>query len=150
MIIKELLYGKLNHKEAYEIPSIYDIPYINNVFSKGQICSTNKDNVEYTWCNYIGNLGAFRYKQPDLNYKDVNVELNDISDINECDETIEYSKIHECLGLAFIPNNISTIPIYSLIGYDSKNSCWLIFVNNNEEPTENTKPSYYYNNLIPQ
>jgi len=148
MISKELLYGKLNHMDAYEIPSIYNIPYIDEAFSKGQLCSINKDNVEYCWCHYIGSLGSFRYKEPNWQYRDVNIELVDISDIYECNETTEYSKIHECLGLAFIPNEISTIPIYSLIGYDSKNNCWLIFVNNNETPTENTKPTYYYNNLI--
>jgi len=148
MISKELLYGKLNHIDAYEIPFNYDNCYMDNAFSKEQLCSINKDNVEYSWCHYIGNLGCFRYKEPNRQYRDVNIELDNISDIYECNETTEYSKIHECLGLAFIPNEISTIPIYSLIGYDSKNNCWLIFANDDKEPTENTKPTYYYNNLI--
>jgi hypothetical protein len=151
MINKSELIDIFNYSETYEIPNNYDIPYINNVLSKGQLLSLNKDNVEYSWCHYMGNLGSFRYKQsnPNNEYNDIIIKLDNISDIYECDETTEYSKIHECLGLTFIPNKISTIPLYSLIGYDSKNNCWLIFVNDGEEPNENTRPSYYYNNLTP-
>jgi hypothetical protein len=148
MISKYKLINIFNQLDAYEIPNNYNNTYINDILSIGQLYSLNKDNIEYSWCHYIGNLGCFRYKQSNLQYNDVNINLDDISDIYECDETINYSKIHECLGLTFIPNELSTIPLYSLIGYDSINNCWLIFVNDNKEPNENTRPSYYYKNLM--
>ena len=147
MINKSELINIFNHLEAYEIPNNFSIPYIDAALSIGQLCSLNKDNVEYSWCHYIGNLGCFRYKDQNSNYTNVNIELDNISDIYECDNTTNYSKIHECLGLTFIPNKLSTIPLYSLVGYDSKNSCWLIFSNDGKEPDENTRPSYYYKNL---
>jgi len=147
MINKSELIDIFNHSDAYEIPTNYDIPYINDALSIGQLSNLNKDNVEYSWCHYMGKLGSFRYKEPDFQYRDVIIELDNISDIYECDETTNYCKIHECLGLTFIPNKLATIPLYSLIGYDNNNHCLLIFSNDGQEPDENTRPSYYYKNL---
>jgi hypothetical protein len=152
MINKSELIDIFNHSDFYEIPTNYDIPYINHALSIGQLTNLNKDNVEYSWCHYMGKLGSFRYKEPNPDneyvYKEVIIELDNISDIYECDETTNYCKIHECLGLTFIPNKLSTIPLYSLVGYDNNNDCWLIFSNDDKEPTKNTRPTYYYNNLI--
>ena len=158
MIISKIsLLDSFKHDNIYEVPSNYDIPYINNITSNGEKWYLSaKRNVEYTWYNYIGKLGSFKYRElvkdttDQYTYKFVKIELDNISDIYECSEktTTNFAKLHECIGVVIIPNKISIIPIYSLIGYDPINNCWVIFSNYNNQLTENDTPDYYYNNLI--
>lgn len=100
------------------------------------IKDNNNNKGLYTWDSSIGNYGGFIYNNNN-NLINEEIKLENIGEIQECLSTVQYSHINNCIGLNYTTINLNNIPKGSKYGWDSKNNCWIYYLNNN------IKPSYY-------
>lgn len=96
-----------------------------------------KNNGYYTWDISIGKFGGFQYKNSNNEIITEEIELNNIGDISNCIDTIEYSHINDCIGISETTIDLPNIPKGSKFGWDDKAYCWTYFQINS------IKPSFY-------
>jgi hypothetical protein len=103
----------------------------------------NNDSELYTWDATIGKYGAFMYKNSNNETRTEEIELNNIGEIKECINDINYLHINDCVGISETTIDlIDDIPKGSKFGWDNKNFCWVYYLNNKVEP------SYYSKKMI--
>jgi hypothetical protein len=96
----------------------------------------NNDSELYTWDATIGNYGAFMYKNSNNETRTEEIELNNIGEIKECINDINYLHINDCVGISETTIDlIDDIPKGTKFGWDNKNFCWVYYLNNKVEPS---------------
>lgn len=99
----------------------------------------NKYNL-YRWNSSNGNYGGFEYRKSGDNSEVINksIELCEISEITECDNTKTYSLLKFINGLSNSTVELQGVPIGTPYGWSHHDNKWLYYTNDNSD-----KPTHY-------
>jgi tetratricopeptide (TPR) repeat protein len=127
---------ELNQDYKKAINCYYEILKYNkndlNTLNKIGSCFFNLGNYEMAIKNFEKILPLLNQPIPDL--------LNNIGEIKECINDINYLHINDCVGISETTIDlIDDIPKGTKFGWDNKNFCWVYYLNNNVEPTYYSK-----------
>ena len=92
----------------------------------------------YRWNSSVGNYGGFEYQKSSDNSETIKtpIELTEIGEIKECDNTKDYSLFKYINGLSNTTVNLPGIPLGTPYGWSHVDNKWLYYaVSNSDKPT---------------